>query len=64
MNLYDYDGRTPLNIAASEGHLESVMYLVRHGADVNHRDCRGNTALDDARREKHSLCVEFLENFD
>ena len=28
VNHYDYDGRSPLNIAASFGHLEAVEYLI------------------------------------
>ena len=60
VNSYDYDGRTALNLAASEGHLEAVKYLVVHGADVNHRDARGNSALDDAIRERRSEVVQYL----
>ena len=51
LNTYDYDGRTALGIAASEGHIESVRYLVTHGANINHKDARGNDALADAKRE-------------
>jgi glutaminase len=61
VNAYDYDGRTALGIAASEGHLECVKYLVSHGANPLHRDIRNNDALADARREGRTEVVEFLE---
>jgi len=51
VNAYDYDGRTALGIASSEGNLEAVQFLVENGADHKHRDARGNCALDDAIRE-------------
>ena len=51
INESDYEGRTALHIAASEGHLNIVKYLVNHGSDVDIKDSRGNTALDDAIRE-------------
>ena len=28
INFYDYDGRSPLNLAASNGNLEAVIYLI------------------------------------
>lgn len=62
VNAYDYDGRTALGIAASEGHLDSVKYLVAHGANTTHKDIRGNDALGDARREGRTDVVAFLEN--
>lgn len=64
LNDYDYDGRTPLSVAASDGNIEAVKYLVRHGANLHHRDARGNSALDDARRYKHTDVIEFLESWD
>ena len=63
VNAYDYDGRTALGIAASEGHLEAVQYLVANGANLKQRDSRGNNALDDAIREKRVLTVDFLRSY-
>jgi glutaminase len=62
INAYDYDGRTALGIAASEGNLVAVKYLVDNGANIKHRDSRGNNALDDAIREKRESTIEFLRS--
>jgi hypothetical protein len=40
VNIIDYDGRTPLGIAASEAHVESVQYLLAHGANASIKDIR------------------------
>ena len=61
INGFDYDRRSALGIAASEGHLESVKYLVAHGADTKHVDARGNNALADAIREKRQDVISYLE---
>ena len=61
MNSYDYDGRTALHLAASEGHLEIVKYLMSHGANANIVDARGNKPLDDAIREDRHEIVEYLK---
>ena len=34
---YNCTGRAPLHVAAANGHLEVVMLLVSHGADLNAR---------------------------
>ena len=61
MDAYDYDGRTALGVAASEGNLKAVKYLITHGANPNHRDFRNNNALDDAKREERIEVMEYLE---
>lgn len=62
INGYDYEGRTALNVAASEGKLRAVKYLLRHGADPLHKDNRSNDAMADAKRENHIEVVEYLES--
>lgn len=62
VNSYDYDGRTALSLAASEGHIDAVRYLVVHGADPLHKDARGNDALADAIRENRVEVIQYLKN--
>jgi ankyrin repeat protein len=47
-------------VAASEGNLEAVVYLVSHGADPTLRDFRNNNALDDARSSGNAAVIEYL----
>ncbi|XP_044021901.1 60 kDa lysophospholipase isoform X3 [Siniperca chuatsi] len=58
--LGDYDGRTPLHIAACEGHLELVKYLLSHGATVYGKDRYGDTPLCNAVRFRHKKVVQLL----
>lgn len=60
VNFRDYDRRSPLHLAASEGHLEMVKYLVRMGAKINRSDRWGNSPIDDAFRHKHYAVMEYL----
>lgn len=49
----DYDGRTPLHLACSEGHIEIVEFLVEMGLkNINPVDRWGNTPFDDASRHQ------------
>ena len=66
--VYDYDLRTAMHLAASEGHLPVLKYLAglakRQGKLVDvvfATDRWGNTPLKDACREKHKLCEEYLK---
>lgn len=48
VNGKDYEGRTALAVAASQGNLESVMYLVEKGGDITISDMHGYDALKSA----------------
>jgi hypothetical protein len=59
----DYDQRTALHLAASNGRLTVVACLVDElGANVSPIDRWGGTPLDDAVRHSHTNVREFLEN--
>ena len=63
----DYDQRTAAHLAASNGHLEALKYiLVQSGSRASNtilaKDRFGNSALDDARRNGFAECVAVLEN--
>ena len=48
MAMVNYDGRTPLHVAASEGRDLVVDYLMRNGAGVHVKDNRNQTPLLEA----------------
>lgn len=50
-NSKDYDGRTPLHLAAVEGRQPVVSLLLSHNASTDSVDRFGKTPLDEA--EKH-----------
>ncbi|KAM9842808.1 60 kDa lysophospholipase [Aulostomus maculatus] len=62
LSLGDYDRRTPLHIAASEGHLQVVEYLLSVGVTVHAKDRNGDTALANAVRFKNKEVVMLLRN--
>nr|XP_016440447.1 PREDICTED: potassium channel AKT2/3-like [Nicotiana tabacum] len=59
-DIGDSKGRTPLHIAASKGHEECVMVLLRHGCNIHLQDVNGNTALWEAIAAKHHPIFEIL----
>lgn len=60
VNAGDYDRRTAIHIAASEGNKQVVAYLLSQSADPTARDRWGHTALDEATRAGHREVVELL----
>ncbi|KAL1258162.1 hypothetical protein QQF64_011406 [Cirrhinus molitorella] len=60
LNKADYDGRTPLHIAACEGNLNVVNYLLSKGTNVFAKDRFGDTPLRNAVHLRHIDVVEVL----
>lgn len=60
VNFRDYDKRTALHVAASEGHLDICRFLVERGARINRVDRWGGSPLDDAHRHGHTEVFHFL----
>ncbi|XP_020090467.1 potassium channel KOR1-like isoform X2 [Ananas comosus] len=56
----DYDGRSPLHLAASRGHEDIVSFLIREGVDINLPDKFGNTPLLEAVKEGHDRVASLL----
>ncbi|XP_063606222.1 glutaminase liver isoform, mitochondrial-like isoform X1 [Penaeus indicus] len=61
MEAKDYDGRTALHVATSEGHIEIVEYLLKN-CQVNPlpKDRWNRTPLDDARCFGYPRCGELI----
>lgn len=60
VNAEDATGLTPLLFAAGRGHLSIVRFLVEHGADLNHQNDRGQSALHRAVNRGNMDLVEYL----
>lgn len=51
VNFCDYDKRTPLHLATSEGHIEIVKSLLQHGAKIK-KDRWGNTPINEIEKKE------------
>lgn len=63
INFRDYDRRTPLHIAASEGHVDICKFLMDKGARINRSDRWGGSPLDDAHRHRHAEVIALLKQY-
>jgi len=60
INNGDYDARTAIHLAAAEGHVDILQWLIKEGANVNSTDRWGGTPLTDARRHSKQRAKEIL----
>ena len=60
IDILDGESRTPLIHAAVAGKVELLSWLIENGADINHQDRNGWSALHFAVQEKHVQVVNNL----
>ena len=58
----DYDGRTCIHLAASEGKTDVVNFLIAKNVNINPKDRWGGTPHDDAKRHGHTEILTLLKS--
>ena len=61
INTCDYDKRTALHLAAAEGHIEIIKYLLDEGANKLIKDRWGNTPYHEANKRDFNEICSLLE---
>ncbi|TMS34706.1 hypothetical protein L596_002242 [Steinernema carpocapsae] len=62
LDIADYDYRTALHIAASEGHYEMIKFLINVAkVKVDPKDRWSRAPMDDAKEFNHMECVRLLQ---
>jgi hypothetical protein len=64
LNRLDAEGFAPIHIASRQKNADTVMILVRAGADVNLKDSHGRTALDLALLCQNISMATMIMNYD
>ncbi|KAL3527435.1 hypothetical protein ACH5RR_012091 [Cinchona calisaya] len=59
-NKKDYDGRSPLHLAASRGYEDIAQFLMQEGVDIDAADNFGNTPLLEAIKSGHERVASLL----
>ncbi|EKX42415.1 hypothetical protein GUITHDRAFT_48639, partial [Guillardia theta CCMP2712] len=60
INSCNYDGKTIMHMAASEGNYRVVELLLEEGAEKNQKDRWGNTPLQDAINNTQGPVIQLL----
>jgi serine/threonine protein kinase/ankyrin repeat protein len=61
VNVCDYDQRTPLHLACSQGHADVVDFLLLNGANAVAKDRMGRTPVENAVKNGHRHVLEVLK---
>ncbi|KAL9316386.1 hypothetical protein ACSQ67_017387 [Phaseolus vulgaris] len=59
-NKTDYDGRSPIHLAASRGHEDITLFLIKERVDINIKDNFGNTPLLEAVKNGNDRVASLL----
>ncbi|KAL3525038.1 hypothetical protein ACH5RR_013410 [Cinchona calisaya] len=60
LNKKDYDGRSPLHLAASRGYEDVAQFLIQEGVDIDVADNFGNTPLLEAIKSGQECVASLL----
>ncbi|XP_038072100.1 L-asparaginase 1-like isoform X2 [Patiria miniata] len=61
LSLADYDGRTPLHLAASTRNLDVVQYLLENGCSIYAKDSFGNSPFFESIRLKNLEVIRMIK---